>query len=182
MQCLTCSDLLLPLSQLGSHPYHTIIYPLDPTRSFCNEPGCNNNDRSAPTEPTLSFKNAVETHDGTRAVTGNMCVNWGTCPKEAQYLDHGNNTNFQMPALLDVQGFSHVHDTVFVDYHKAWPTRPLVASECCSCLTQRGEDDDLLPPSISSTPSAAAMVPSAAPNRYVGSKSAVIGPDPYNIQ
>jgi hypothetical protein len=36
--------------------------------------GCSNPDKSAPTEPSLEFKNAVEDNDGTRAVTGNMCV------------------------------------------------------------------------------------------------------------
>jgi hypothetical protein len=30
--------------------------------SFCNEPGCNNADKSAPEEPTASFKAAVEAH------------------------------------------------------------------------------------------------------------------------
>ena len=100
-------------------------------------------------QPSLSFKQAVQVHDAfnTRAVTGNMCVNWGSCPKEEQYLNHTSaaNHSFDMPKVLDVQGFSHVHDNVFHDYHAAWPTKPLVASECCSCLTQRGEDDDLAP-------------------------------------
>lgn len=40
--------------------------------SFCNEPGCNNGDKSAPME---SFKFQVEVHDGSRAVTGNI-VRW----------------------------------------------------------------------------------------------------------
>jgi hypothetical protein len=65
-----------------------------------------------------------------------MCVNWGPCPLEAQYLDKQPNSTFQMPQILDVQGFSHVNDGIFKDYHAAWPSRPLVASECCSCLTQ----------------------------------------------
>lgn len=81
--------------------------------SFCNEPGCNSVDGSAPTQPTLAFKNAVEEHDGTRGVTANMCVKWGTCPKEAQYLDRHQNSTFDMPSLLDVQGFSHVTDSIY---------------------------------------------------------------------
>lgn len=44
-----------------------------------------------------------------------------------------------------VQGFSHVNAQLFADYHAVWPNKPLVASECCSCETQRGEDDDLGP-------------------------------------
>jgi len=56
--------------------------------------------------------------------------------REAQYLDKQPNSTFQMPQILDVQGFSHVNDGIFKDYHAAWPSRPLVASECCSCLTQ----------------------------------------------
>ncbi len=108
--------------------------------SFCNEPGCNNADKSAPEEPTASFKAAVEAHDGTRAVTGNMCVGWGSCPAESSYV---TPPGLPMSAELDVQGFSHVDDGVFKSYHAAWPARPLVASECCSCETQRGEDADL---------------------------------------
>jgi beta-galactosidase/beta-glucuronidase len=42
--------------------------------SFCNEPGCNFANKSAPTQPTQDFKYAVEQNDGTRAVTGNMCI------------------------------------------------------------------------------------------------------------
>ena len=113
--------------------------------SFCNEPGCVNQDASAPAQPTLSFKKAVTTGDGTRAVTGNMCVNWGSCPKEEEFLNPHPNSTFQMPALLDVQGFSHVNATVFAAFHKAWPGRPMAATECCSCLNQRGEDADLTP-------------------------------------
>ena len=117
--------------------------------SFCNEPGCNNVDASAPTQPTLSFKEAAHAFDVAavppRAVTGNMCVHWGSCPKEVQFLDRAFNSSFQMPALLDVQGFSHVTDAIFTAYHQAWPSRPTAATECCSCLSQRGEDDDITP-------------------------------------
>jgi Glycoside hydrolase family 2 C-terminal domain 5/Glycosyl hydrolases family 2, TIM barrel domain/Glycosyl hydrolases family 2, sugar binding domain/Domain of unknown function (DUF4982)/Glycosyl hydrolases family 2 len=106
--------------------------------SFCNEPGCNNPDRSAPLEPSQAFKDAVELSDSTRSVTGNMCVGWGNCPTLQQYLD-----GLEMSFVLDVQGFSHVDDSVFRSYHEKWPLKPLVASECCSCETQRGEDSDL---------------------------------------
>lgn len=106
--------------------------------SFCNEVGCSNPDKSAPTEPSLEFKNAVEDNDGTRAVTGNMCIGWGNCPNMNQFIS-GLNMSFE----LDVQGFSHVSNTDFEQFHAAWPLKPLVASECCSCETQRGEDQDL---------------------------------------
>ncbi len=110
--------------------------------SFCNEPGCNNNDKSAPTQPSFDFKSVTYEIDGTRPVTGNMCVNWGSCPDLDQFLSGRNNN---MSGILDVQGFSHVSDSVFQQYHSVWPDKPLVASECCSCETQRGEDDDLTP-------------------------------------
>lgn len=108
--------------------------------SFCNEPGCNNNDKTAPTEPTQSFKYQVEVFDGSRAVTGNMCVGWGACPNLDQYV---SATGLNMSLQLDVQGFSHVGSDVFAAYHARWPAKPLVASECCSCETQRGEADDI---------------------------------------
>ena len=76
--------------------------------------------------------------DGTRAVTGNMCVDWGSCPPLAAFLE-GLNMSLQ----LDVQGFSHVSDTTYKAYHARWPAKPLVGSECCSCETQRGEDNDI---------------------------------------
>ena len=144
--------------------------------SLCNEPGCNNADKSAPQEPTQDFKYAAEIADGSRAVTGNLCIGWGSCPDMSQYLE-GLNMSLQ----LDVQGFSHVDSAAFEQYHARWvrarsglgrspraslffatllssrppatlshlpplllqPGKPLVASECCSCETQRGEADDV---------------------------------------
>jgi len=108
--------------------------------SFCNEPGCNFANKSAPTQPTQDFKYAVEMGDGTRAVTGNMCVNWGSCPNLDQYLEGGG---LNMSLQLDVQGFSHVDTGVFEAYHARWPAKPLAATECCSCETQRGEANDM---------------------------------------
>ena len=108
--------------------------------SFCNEPGCNNGDKTAPTEPTQSFKYQVEVYDGTRAVTGNMCVGWGACPNMDEYV---SATGLNMSLQLDVQGFSHVDTGTFAAYHARWPDKPLVGSECCSCETQRGEADDI---------------------------------------
>ena len=48
-----------------------------------------------------------------------------------------------MSDALDVMGFSHdSYETIYA-FHKAEPGKPLVMTECCSCETQRGEDDDL---------------------------------------
>ena len=109
-----------------------------PSPSSCNEPGCNNNDRTAPQQPTQDFKSAVELHDGTRPVTGNMCVDWGDCPPFDAFI-----AGLPMSKQLDVQGFSHVNTHTFSSYHAAWPLQPLAGTECCSCETQRGEDADL---------------------------------------
>jgi len=69
-----------------------------------------------------------------------MCVGWGSCPELSSYVsEKGLNMSLQ----LDVQGFSHVDTAVFEAYHARWPAKPLVASECCSCETQRGEADDI---------------------------------------
>ena len=69
-----------------------------------------------------------------------MCVGWGACPNLDQYV---SATGLNMSLQLDVQGFSHVGSDVFAAYHARWPAKPLVASECCSCETQRGEADDI---------------------------------------
>ncbi len=69
-----------------------------------------------------------------------MCVNWGSCPNLADYV---SEAGLNMSLQLDVQGFSHVDTGVFEAYHARWPAKPLVASECCSCETQRGEANDL---------------------------------------
>ncbi len=111
-----------------------------PPPALLFQQGCNNPDKTAPTEPTQAFKYQVETYDGTRAVTGNMCVGWGSCPDLTEYV---SDTGLNMSLQLDVQGFSHVSSAVFEAYHARWPAKPLVASECCSCETQRGEADDI---------------------------------------
>ena len=39
-------------------------------------------------------------NDGTRAVTGNMCVNWGSCPNLADYVSEaGLNMSLQLPLI-----------------------------------------------------------------------------------
>ncbi len=72
--------------------------------SFCNEPGCNFANKSAPTEPTQDFKFAVEQNDGTRAVTGNMCINCKSHTKFAlidfllYFAVPSNHGQFWMPS------------------------------------------------------------------------------------
>ncbi len=40
-------------------------------------------------------------------------------------------------------GFSHAGGDTIWNFHEQEPAKPLVMSECCSCETQRGEDEDL---------------------------------------
>ena len=46
---------------------------------------------------------------------------------------------------LDVQGFSHKQLSVFTDFHNQYPDVPMMATECCSCMSQRGVDEDSCP-------------------------------------
>jgi len=48
-----------------------------------------------------------------------------------------------MSRQLDVQGFSHENGDFLAKFHAAWPDKPISATECCSCETQRGEDNDI---------------------------------------
>lgn len=86
--------------------------------SMCNEVGCNNESSAK------SFRESIRMVDSTRAVTQNH---------------HGTNISTQQ---LDVQGFSHKHTNDFISFHKSYPNKPMVASECCSCMSQRNIDLD----------------------------------------
>ena len=90
--------------------------------SFCNERGCNygNDDEKIGNE----FKQVSKEEDSYRPVTAN------------QNGDIGGG----LSKVIDVQGFSHRNGDVFDSYHKQYPYKPLIGSECCSCVTQRGED------------------------------------------
>ena len=50
---------------------------------------------------TQSFKAITYADDGTRAVTGNMCVNWGNCPLMSTY-ESGLNMSLQVRAALSL--------------------------------------------------------------------------------
>ncbi|KAL6074978.1 Glycosyl hydrolases family 2, sugar binding domain protein [Balamuthia mandrillaris] len=100
------------------------IHPSVILWSFCNEVGCNNETSAKP------FRNITYALDGTRPVTQNQLLT--------------NTSSF----YLDVQGFSHNVGLVFDLFHKREPTKPTLATECCSCSSQRGEDADLTPANI----------------------------------
>jgi beta-galactosidase/beta-glucuronidase len=89
--------------------------------SFCNEVGCNNESAAQP------FREVSKRWDPTRAVTQNH---------------YGSNLS---TAFLDVQGFSHKHTSSFDAFKKLYPTVPMAATECCSCMSQRGVDQDVCP-------------------------------------
>jgi hypothetical protein len=92
--------------------------------SFCNEVGCNNESAAA------DFRKVTYEFDGTRPVTQNHL---------------GKGTHPLSMLSLDVQGMSHKHGDVMDTFHKANPKKPIVSSECCSCLSQRGVDHDFCP-------------------------------------
>lgn len=97
--------------------------------SLCNEAGCGNGGMLNGVVPA-SYA-AAYTNDGSRAVGANM--GW------ISPTDPGT----PMSDLLDVMGMSHNGLDAFTKFHAAEPNKPLVATECCSCETQRGEDADL---------------------------------------
>ena len=91
------------------------------TWSYCNEVGCNN-------ETSASFFQAIAREmDPYRPVTQN-------------HLGTNKSTRY-----LDVQGFSHKSTAVYDSFHKQYPKKPMLATECCSCMSQRGIDQDVCP-------------------------------------
>ena len=87
--------------------------------SFCNEAGCETQFQQA---GGPRFQRATYELDGSRPTLANMFT----------YNDLLSKT-------IDLQGFSHKNREVFDAAHTAMPTKPLWASECCSCNTMRGE-------------------------------------------
>jgi beta-galactosidase/beta-glucuronidase len=80
--------------------------------SYCNEGGCGS--AGAP-----EFRAVTKGYDPTRPTLGN------------HYGIAG------MDNTTDVEGFSHKKGDIFDSYHEAHPTRPMFASECCSCSSSR---------------------------------------------
>jgi len=89
--------------------------------SFCNEVGCKNESAAQ------AFRAVSKAADPSRLVTQNHL---GT-----------NLSSF----FLDVQGFSHKHADVYAKFHAQHPDKPMMATECCSCMSQRGVDEDMCP-------------------------------------
>lgn len=96
-------------------------HPSVMTWSFCNEGGCN-----AGENHTLAaeFRKMAYEWDGTRPVTGNMRGSYG---------------NGTLSDMIDVQGLSHPLGSVMDQVHAETQGKALIASECCSCMTMRGE-------------------------------------------
>lgn len=86
--------------------------------SFCNEAGCERAETGGP--PFQAIAKAV---DPSRNTLANMFT----------YGDLLSNT-------IDVQGFSHRNGGIYDAFHKAEPKKAVWGSECCSCMTMRGED------------------------------------------
>lgn len=108
----------VPPPRCRSHHYHP---PPHPPHTRAPEVGCDNETWAG------AFRNISEVFDGTRAVTQN-------------HLGTITSTQF-----LDIQGFSHKQGSDFDDFHAKYPTKPTMATECCSCLSQRGVDEDSCP-------------------------------------
>eukprot|EP00117_Sycon_ciliatum_P016228 scpid31162/ scgid15748/ Beta-galactosidase; Lactase len=95
--------------------------------SFCNEGGCLQHD---PDVASIGgqFRGSAKAMDPFRPVTANMVAK--------------TITDLQCPLTgeVDVQGFSHMQGFIFDDFYDLYPNIPVINSECCSCVTQRGED------------------------------------------
>ena len=91
--------------------------------SFCNEINCillPSTDETVPNE----FKEVSNKEDPFRPVTANM----------------NSQIGGGLSKVIDIQGLSHKPSSDFVSFHHQFPEKPLIASECCSCFTQRDED------------------------------------------
>ena len=89
--------------------------------SFCNEGECHADGASA-------FRKTSYEYDPTRMVTQNYFYDNDTIIGE-----------------LDIQGFSHKSGSTFDEFHSKHPDKPMMATECCSCMSQRGVDQDACP-------------------------------------
>ena len=90
--------------------------------SFCNEGGCNHQNQDEMIGK--QFRNVSYEEDPYRPVTANM----------------NGDIGGGLSMVIDIQGFSHRHGKDFDSFHEKFPSKPLIGSECCSCVTQRGED------------------------------------------
>jgi hypothetical protein len=103
--------------------------------SLCNEGGCaqaNGNHSLGST-----FAAAARMLDGTRAVAANMQHKINECGPSKDQACWGRGT---LSDLLDVQGLSHPPAQIMDTVHANETSKALIASECCSCSTMRGEN------------------------------------------
>eukprot|EP01051_Picozoa_sp_SAG22_P005553 SAG22_NODE_333_length_12162_cov_11.415237_5_plen_715_part_00 len=111
-----CSDFVMNMAALvardRSHP-SVIMW------SYCNEGGCGKS--GGP-----QYRNATHRYDNTRPTLGNG-INQGA----------GTGSTSMDERYTDISGFSHVSSEVFDAYHLNNPSRPMIASECCSCNPSR---------------------------------------------
>ena len=119
---LLCSALPLCVASLTPYPHNP--------RLFSNEAGCGdgsllNNDT------VVRAKQAAYDNDGSRLVGANMGWLSPVTPRTP------------MSDALDIMGMSHASSESVSVFHEREPSRPLMMSECCSCETQRGEDEDM---------------------------------------
>ena len=96
--------------------------------SFCNEAGCLQQNPNI-TSIGGQFRGAAKSQDPYRPVSANMM----TYSKKLLFSG--------LTGELDVQGFSHMPGFIFDDFHMLHPNMAILNSECCSCVTQRGEQD-----------------------------------------
>ena len=98
--------------------------------SFCNEGGCGSGSNH-----TLgsAFRKTAYDYDGTRKVSGNMRSKGGASVGPGTLSD-----------LIDVQGLSHpagaAMDSIHALSSQKQENKAMIASECCSCMTMRGEN------------------------------------------
>eukprot|EP00755_Sulcionema_specki_P007582 Sspe_Gene.38643::Locus_18635_Transcript_1_1_Confidence_1.000_Length_3252::g.38643::m.38643/K01190/lacZ; beta-galactosidase len=84
--------------------------------NICNEGGCKGDEGE-------KFRNETYFYDGTRPTLGN-------------FLEQ----DLPLEKYVDMQGFSHRGGHVVADHHRKHLEQPTVASECCSCVSNRDED------------------------------------------
>ena len=89
--------------------------------SLCNEQECAYGFNSTVAE---LFKVLTELNDPLRPVSANQNFNFGN----------------GLSRMIDIQGVSHRDGDMLDTIHSRMPWIPVIGSECCSCLTQRGED------------------------------------------
>ena len=132
--CENCSNVPQyagdPAADMGALALRDRVHASVAWFSLCNEAGCGNGSLLAG-DLVEHAKEAAYTADGSRAVGANMGWISPVTPRT------------MMSDALDVMGFSHDSFDTISAFHRAEPGKPLVMTECCSCETQRGEDDDL---------------------------------------